>query len=171
MSINLRSSLSNDHIWFGLPVRLTRMAGSLTRPRRFLFGLKLAGGICRVTLKRVCLPSSSARTFASRASELARTMSSRSCVRLLRNCSSFSWAQRSERGVMLPLRKPRCSHGEIDDDGDIGDRIDERRWWNWRSYSCRWRCRARCLSSSCCFSNLAMAAYKTFNSDQLNESW
>ena len=162
MSTNLTSNLSNDQIWLGFPVRLTRIAGSLTSPIRLRLGLRLEGGIWSVTLKRVCFPSSSAKTLASRARALARTMSSLSWAKLRRNTSSFSCAHRSERGVPagpIPPRddRPLISSEEKDEEGDMGERNEVRSCWKCRSYSCRWRCRARCLSSSCCFSKRAMA--------------
>lgn len=173
ISTNFTSNLSNDQIWFGLLVLRTSMAGSLTKPIRFRFGLRLAGGIWRVTLKRVCLPSSSAKTLASLAKALARTISSRSWARLRRKFSSFSWAQRSDRpDPLLPLllRKERLlksNDDENDDEGDIGESIEDRSCCKWRSYSCFWRCRALCLSSSCCFSSRAIAVCDS-QKDQYN---
>jgi len=80
----------------------------------FLFGLRLFGGICRVTLNFVCLPISSARKLASCTSAFAFKMSVFSWPRLLLNISSRSCAHFSTRicvvGVQagnFPLWLPR----------------------------------------------------------------
>ena len=176
ISTSLTSNLSNDQIWFGLLVLRTSMAGSLISPIRFRLGLRLAGGIWRVTLKRVCLPSSSAKTLASRAKALARTISSRSWARLRRKYSSFSCAQRSDRPCPDPAlpRNERLlrSSEENDDEGDMGEStIDERSCWKCRSYSWRCRWRARCLSSSCCFSSRAIAVCLTWQSRKFRNQY
>ena len=152
MSISLRSSSSTAQTVVAARGRVTSTAGSHST-RRLVPGARLRAGICSVTRNLAAPPVSSASRLASRASTLARTISSRSVARpSLKVSGSRAWSHLAAPPELAEVEGVVTLGAGVKAEGGVAVGVMKLcSCWNCFSYS------PRHLASICC-SSLAMAS-------------